>query len=81
MKLVTINFYIATALKKVVDNPPLKEESYDDEGFEDYNDEDFEEEEKPSNIAPAKQSVAAAVAIEKRESNSNQLSYIEAKRC
>eukprot|EP01035_Chromulina_nebulosa_P032715 gene32715-43727_t len=70
----------STALKKVVDIPPPKEESYDDEGFEDYNDEDFEEEEKPSKVAPAKQSVAATAATEKRESNSNQLSYIEAKR-
>ena len=80
MIIYTLHIYIATALKKVVDIPPPKEESYDDEGFEDYNDEDFEEEEKPSKVAPAKQSVAATAATEKRESNSNQLSYIEAKR-
>ena len=74
-----VNFFKAKTLIKEIPQP--KEESYEDEGFEDYNDEDFEEaEETPSNIAPAKQPIAAAALAEKRDSNSNQLSYIEAKR-
>ena len=74
-----VNFFKAKTLIKEIPQP--KEESYEDEGFEDYNDEDFgEAEENPSNIAPAKQPITAAPLADKRDSNSNQLSYIEAKR-